>query len=77
MGKEKVAIIVLCFDEIVPILQLVKNYQNLYNVTWISTESMGRSRRVLDNTPEQAERIKLFSSLVSPEKSKTAKQETD
>lgn len=48
------------------IVHMAENYPSLYSLTWFGPEATGRSQRMLQENPEQACRLKLYSALTVP-----------
>lgn len=65
-GVGEFGILVLCFDEIVNIIKQAQNYPDLLDVPWFGSDGTVFSKKILDETPYLASKVKLFSTYTSP-----------
>jgi branched-chain amino acid transport system substrate-binding protein len=64
-GKDNVGVLLISFDELRQIIIQASDgsYPNIYNPPWFGTESSGRSQATLDEAPDQAVHLKIYSAL--------------
>lgn len=60
-GWEKVGVELISFSEAVEVLRAAKDFPTLYNLTWFGTDGTVHSRQLIDDVPEEAEHLKLYS----------------
>jgi len=65
-GWEHVAVQCFCFSEIVTIITQAEDYPTLYNLTWFGCDGTAFVQQVIDDAPEQADKLKLLSTLAAP-----------
>jgi branched-chain amino acid transport system substrate-binding protein len=59
--KQRVGVVILAYNEISPILRMVSDYTNMYNVHWWwSNGSTATIYRVMDDAPEVASHIGVY-----------------
>jgi hypothetical protein len=61
--KQRVGVIILSFDEIPVILKQASSYDNIYNVHWWGSDGTAKSQRAMDDAPEEANHIGIYSFL--------------
>jgi ABC-type branched-subunit amino acid transport system substrate-binding protein len=59
----RVGVLLLAFDEAPTILKQASQYDALYNLTWFGGDGTAKSQAIIDNSPLEANHIKLFSLL--------------
>jgi branched-chain amino acid transport system substrate-binding protein len=59
----RVGVLLLAFDEAPQILKQASQYDALYNLTWFGGDGTAKSQAIIDNSPLEANHIKLFSLL--------------
>lgn len=65
-GAEKVAILVICFEEGATMVTQASDYPSLMDVFWFGTDGTTFETRFLDAAPDVSVHIKLFSTLAAP-----------
>jgi branched-chain amino acid transport system substrate-binding protein len=60
---QRVAVIILSFDEIPVICKQAKSYPNIYNVHWWGSDGTAKSQRAMDDSPDEANHIGIYSLL--------------
>ena len=60
---QRVGVIILSFDEIPVILKQASSYDNIYNVHWWGSDGTAKSQRAMDDAPEEANHIGIYSFL--------------
>jgi len=65
-GAEKVAILVICFEEGATMVTQASDYPSLMDVYWFGTDGTTFETRFLDDAPDVSVHIKLFSTLAAP-----------
>jgi branched-chain amino acid transport system substrate-binding protein len=60
---DKVCILLLAFNEAAQILTEAKSYPNIYCTRWFGGDGTANNYNILNNAPEQASRVRLFSTL--------------
>lgn len=65
-GFDKIGVLCLSFSEIVEMLNNLDNYSNLFSLEWFGSDGTALLQEVIEKTPEQANKIKLFSTLAAP-----------
>ena len=68
-GAERVGVQVMMFDEVVVMMSQTPDYPNTRDVIWMTTESGGRSQRMIDDAAGLQNDVGMFSSLMTPAKS--------
>lgn len=66
-AEEPVAIQLLSFSEVVPIVIEAENYTTIYDLEWFGSDATALSPELLDGAPEQAVKLKIYSTLTAPE----------
>ena len=66
-GAEHVGVVMISFAEGRTIVGISQDYPTLYGLTWFGPESTGASERMLQENPDQACHLKLYSTLFAPE----------
>jgi branched-chain amino acid transport system substrate-binding protein len=61
--KQRVGVIILSFDEIPVILKQASSYDNIYNVHWWGSDGTAKSQRAMDDAPDEANHIGIYSFL--------------
>jgi len=59
----RVGVLLLALDEAPTILKQASQYDALYNLTWFGGDGTAKSQAIIDNSPLEANHIKLFSLL--------------
>ena len=54
---------ILSFNEISVILKQVSSYPNIYNVHWWGSDGTAKSQRAMDDAPDEANHIGIYSLL--------------
>jgi len=65
-GKEHVAIQCFSFSEIVTIVTQAKDYPTIYNLMWFGSDGTAFTQQLIDDAPEQADKLKILSTLAAP-----------
>ena len=60
---QRVGVVILCFDEGPVILKQAKSYPNIYNVHWWGSDGTAKSQRAMDDAPDEANHIGIYSLL--------------
>jgi branched-chain amino acid transport system substrate-binding protein len=60
---QRVGVIILSFNEISVILKQVSAYPNIYNVHWWGSDGTAKSQRAMDDAPDEANHIGIYSFL--------------
>jgi len=63
-GKDKVAIAVWSFEEIVPIVTEAANYETLMEVPWIGSNGITRSTRLIEEATDAVSKMKILSMMI-------------
>jgi branched-chain amino acid transport system substrate-binding protein len=68
-GAECVGILLLSFDEAVELIRGVPNYPTLWSLKWFGADGTAGNDIILDEVPEEADHLKIFSTYSAPERS--------
>jgi branched-chain amino acid transport system substrate-binding protein len=60
---QRVGVVILSFNEISVILKQVSSYPNIYNVHWWGSDGTAKSQRAMDDAPDEANHIGIYSLL--------------
>ncbi len=60
---QRVGVVILSFDEIPVILKQASSYDNIYNVHWWGSDGTAKSQRAMDDAPDEANHIGIYSLL--------------
>lgn len=60
---QRVGVVILSFDEIPVILKQASSYDNIYNVHWWGSDGTAKSQRAMDDAPDEANHIGIYSFL--------------
>ena len=60
---QRVGVVILSFNEISVILKQVSSYPNMYNVHWWGSDGTALSQRAMDDAPNEANHIGIYSLL--------------
>jgi branched-chain amino acid transport system substrate-binding protein len=60
---QRVGVVILSFNEISVILKQVSAYPNIYNVHWWGSDGTAKSQRAMDDAPDEANHIGIYSLL--------------
>ncbi|MCX6648696.1 MAG: ABC transporter substrate-binding protein [Candidatus Bathyarchaeota archaeon] len=60
---QRVGVVILSFSEISVICKQVSSYPNIYNVHWWGSDGTALSQRAMDDAPEEANHIGIYSLL--------------
>ncbi len=60
---QRVGVVILAFNEISVILKQVSSYPNMYNVHWWGSDGTALSQRAMDDAPDEANHIGIYSLL--------------
>jgi len=60
---QRVGVVILSFNEISVILKQVSSYPNIYNVHWWGSDGTAKSQRAMDDAPEEANHVGIYSLL--------------
>ncbi len=60
---QRVGVVILSFNEISVILKQVSSYPNIYNVHWWGSDGTAISQRAMDDAPDEANHIGIYSLL--------------
>jgi len=61
--SQRVGVIILSFDEISVILKQASSYSGIYNVHWWGSDGTAKSQRAMDDAPDEANHIGIYSML--------------
>jgi branched-chain amino acid transport system substrate-binding protein len=61
--SQRVGVVILSFDEIPVILKQASGYTNIYNVHWWGSDGTAKSQRAMDDAPDEANHIGIYSLL--------------
>ena len=61
--KQRVGVVILSFNEISVICKQVSSFPNMYNVHWWGSDGTALSQRAMDDAPEEANHIGIYSLL--------------
>ncbi|MFA5868804.1 MAG: ABC transporter substrate-binding protein [Candidatus Bathyarchaeia archaeon] len=61
--RQRVGVVILSFDEIPVILKQAKQYNDIYTVHWWGSDGTAKSQRAMDDAPEEANAIGIYSLL--------------
>ena len=61
--KDEIAVVTFSYEEIATMLAQTKDNSELLNVKWIGCDGVAKSSKVLEDVPEKANRIKLYSTV--------------
>jgi len=61
--SQRVGVVILSFDEIPVILKQAAGYENIYNVHWWGSDGTAKSQRAMDDAPNEANHIGIYSLL--------------
>jgi hypothetical protein len=65
-GAEKVGVMTMMFDELAVICTQTPDFPNTRKVLWFGTETSGRNEKVLDDSGNTQDDLRVFSSLMTP-----------
>jgi branched-chain amino acid transport system substrate-binding protein len=68
-GKDHVAVEVLGFHEVADLVKMAKDYPTIYGLYWFGSDGTALNIALSFNTPEEADHLKVFSTLLSPAES--------
>ncbi|MDH5770444.1 MAG: ABC transporter substrate-binding protein [Candidatus Bathyarchaeota archaeon] len=66
-GGNNVAIVLISLDEADNIIDFAKYYNTLYSLYWFGSESTAKNLNLFKNIPQQVNKLKVFSPLVTQE----------
>lgn len=66
-GYEHVGVLIISWDEAVTMVAQAVDYPTIYGLYWFGTEGTACKQQYLDEVPEQADHLKIFSTLGAPE----------
>jgi branched-chain amino acid transport system substrate-binding protein len=61
--SQRVGVVILSFDEVPVILKQASSYDNIYNVHWWGSDGTAKSQRAMDDAPDEANHIGIYSLL--------------
>lgn len=61
--SQRVGVVILSFDEIPVILKQASGYTGIYNVHWWGSDGTAKSQRAMDDAPDEANHIGVYSLL--------------
>jgi len=65
-GAPDESILMLSFDEGATIITQAQDYPNIYSLAWFGSDGSAKSYKILDEAPEQACHLKIYSTLSAP-----------
>lgn len=65
-GKEHVALEIIGSSEVATIVEQAKEYPIIFDLPWFGTEETSSMQRLIDEVPEEAGRLKIFSPVAVP-----------
>ena len=65
-GKEHVALEIIGFSEVATIVEQAKEYPIIFDLPWFGTEETSSMQRLIDEVPDEAGRLKIFSPVAVP-----------
>ncbi|MBD3206998.1 ABC transporter substrate-binding protein [Candidatus Bathyarchaeota archaeon] len=65
-GEGKVAVEVIAFAEYVTMITQAQDYPTLYSLPWFGNDGTVLSQQALDDAPEQAAHLKIYSTYAAP-----------
>jgi len=68
-GADSVAIEVIAFQEVVTMLTQAEDYPTIWDLTWFGSDGTALTAQVVDDSPEQANHVKLLSTYMAPAQS--------
>ncbi len=60
---QRVGVVILAFNEVAVMLKQAASYPNIYNVHWWGSDGTAKSQRAMDDAPEEANHIGIYSFL--------------
>ena len=66
-GFEHVGVLLLSFDEAITIVGMAQDFTTLFDLIWFGAESRGSSTAMLEAVPDQACKLKLYSTYAAPD----------
>lgn len=66
VGASNLGILLISFEEVVDIIREAENYPTIFNPPWFGAEGAGRSWQTLEDAPDQAVYLKLYSPWNAP-----------
>jgi branched-chain amino acid transport system substrate-binding protein len=60
---QRVGVVILAFNEVAVMLKQAASYPNIYNVHWWGSDGTAKSQRAMDDAPEEANHIGIYSLL--------------
>ncbi len=61
--KERVAVVILAFNESAVMAKQAASYPNIYNVHWWGSDGTAKAQRLMDDAPEEVNHIGIYSFL--------------
>jgi branched-chain amino acid transport system substrate-binding protein len=61
--KDEIAVVAFSYEEIATMLAQTKEDSELLNVKWIGCDGVSKSSKVIEDVPEKASRVKLYSTV--------------
>ncbi len=68
-GSENVALLLITFEEAAVIAYNAQYYPTIYNVPWFGCDGTALTQRILDEAPEQAAHLHIYSTMAAPTES--------
>jgi branched-chain amino acid transport system substrate-binding protein len=68
-GEGHVAVEVIGFEETVTMVTQAEDYPTVYGVPWFGSDGTALTQQFIDNAPEQATHIRIYSTLAAPAES--------
>lgn len=65
-GEDKVAVEVVAFAEFVTMITQAQDYDTLYSLPWFGNDGTVLSQQALDDAPQQAAHLKIYSTYAAP-----------
>jgi branched-chain amino acid transport system substrate-binding protein len=72
-GVDHVAVEVLGFHEVADLVTMAKGYPAIYGLYWFGSDGTARNIALSGNAPEEADHLKIFSTLTAPVESQGIK----
>jgi len=65
-GSPDESVLLISFDEASAIITQAQDYPNIYGLEWFGSDGTAISYTILENAPEQASHLKIYSTLAAP-----------
>ncbi len=65
-GEDKVAVEIISFAEYVTMITQAQDYETIYSLPWFGSDGTVLSQQALDDAPDQAAHLKVYSTYAAP-----------